>query len=893
MQSGADFSSVTTEFIKHVFGHGSEAPVYVCSLANDDAPASEPSERHVATREMSDILRFIAKWDRKHRGLFFCVSTINNGKRNKENVAESIGLHVDIDLKDIDATRSDVERILGHLEFPPSLVVFSGNGIHAYWLFTEPATGGGERLEEALRLLSDLLGGDTKPAHPAALMRLPGTHNTKRDQWTLVEVVTAGERRYELDDLEEWLARTSPKILRNERPQPPTNPFLQAAEQLGFKPSVDVEQRLSQMIYMGGGKASIHDTQLSCSSSMLNQGHSVEEVVDTLLQATRAAAGEYGVRWNWRKEENNIRKMCADWVKDPRYTKREQSQARPSQYSQDETARPVQLQTTTAAAEAAPLQQQQAASAGTVVKLSDARAAKAKKKQSTKADVQAATAVADGVINAIRAHGQDILLTEGEVWLYDNGTWHVMTPADQQWIMTLIQAGFEALNEPLKTNNLNAAYKRLCEHPDLFTRDVSWSNGQLICQNGALNVETGDWSEHSPQHYARRKIGAEYQAQASAPKFTKLLASMFEDRGENAGPFIKVIQQWTGAALAIHRLSREARKALLLVGPSRTGKTELSRIIRLLIGEPVATPSVAEISERFGLASLYEASAWIRDDAINEGDDLDPQRFKTIVTGEPIDIERKHRPAVPGVELALPVLLTTNSLPKARDRSDAIFNRSLILEMTSIVSEPDAHKMRQAAGVERGLTLGQHIFATEASGILNWALEGLRDLLNAGSYDLPETVQHAIQRFKDDNNPVGEWARTAVVRTPNGKVARHDLMCAYHGWQREQDGDEARAFGARAFFPRLRTSSPWANDTQDHTGKRFITGIHLTDEGLQLWELHSQGPQLKGGSKGSSLNKHEVNKVWDAVLSPPKPPFVDGKTGPSTEGKSDDKKPRF
>lgn len=512
MQSGADFSSVTTEFIKHVFGHGSEAPVYVCSLANDDAPASEPSERHVATREMSDILRFIAKWDRKHRGLFFCVSTINNGKRNKENVAESIGLHVDIDLKDIDATRSDVERILGHLEFPPSLVVFSGNGIHAYWLFTEPTTGGGERLEEALRLLSDLLGGDTKPAHPAALMRLPGTHNTKRDQWTLVEVVTAGERRYELDDLEEWLARTSPKILRNERPQPPTNPFLQAAEQLGFKPSVDVEQRISQMIYMGGGKASIHDTQLSCSSSMLNQGHSIEEVVDTLLQATRAAAGEYGVRWNWRKEENNIRKMCADWVKDPRYTKREQSQARPSQYSQDETARPVQLQTTTAAAEAAPLQQQQAASAGTVVKLSDARAAKAKKKQSTKADVQAATAVADGVINAIRAHGQDILLTEGEVWLYDNGTWHVMTPADQQWIMTLIQAGFEALNEPLKTNNLNAAYKRLCEHPDLFTRDVSWSNGQLlICQNGALNVETGDWSEHSPQHYARRKIGAEYQ----------------------------------------------------------------------------------------------------------------------------------------------------------------------------------------------------------------------------------------------------------------------------------------------------------------------------------------------------------------------------------------------
>lgn len=875
MQSGADFSSVTTEFIKHVFGHGSEAPVYICSLANDDAPSGEPSERHVATREMTDILRFIAKWDRKHRGLYFCISTINNGKRNKENVAESIGLHVDIDLKDIDATRVDVERVLAHLEFPPTLVVFSGNGIHAYWLFTEVSTGEGERLEEALSLLADLLGGDTKPAHPAALMRLPGTHNTKRDQWTLVEVLATTQRRYELDDLEEWLARTSPKILRKERPQPPTNPFLQAAEQLGFKPSVDVEQRLSQMIYMGGGKASIHDTQLSCSSSMLNQGHSIDEVVDTLLQATRAAAGDYGNRWNWRKEEKNIRKMCEDWIKDPRYTKREV--VKPE-------ARPV--QSTIATVEAAPMQQ--AVGGSTVVKLSDARAAKAKKKTGQRAETQAATAVADGVIGTIRAHGQDILLTEGEVWLYAQGTWHVMTPADQQWIMTLIQEGFEALNEPLKTTNLNAAYKRLTEHPGLFQREVPWAGaGFIVCQNGVLKLPGREWLAHSPLHYARRKIGSDYRSDANCPKFIHLLNSMFADR--DASPFVNIIQQWTGAALAISQLSREERKALLLVGPSRTGKTELSRIIRMLVGEPVATPSVAEISERFGLSSLYEAAAWIRDDAINEGDDLDPQRFKTIVTGEPIDIERKHRPAVPGVELTLPVLLTTNSLPKARDRSDAIFNRSLVLEMTNVVSEEEAHKLRQDMGVERGSTIGQYIFEREGPGILNWALDGLAQLAARGSYDLPESVRNAIQRFKDDNNPVGEWARAAVVKNPSGRVARHDLMCAYHGWQREQDGDEARAFGARAFFPRLRSVAPWIGDTQEDSGKRYVTGLHLSDEGLQLWDLHYQGPQLKGGSKGSSLNKHEVNKMWSAPQSPPKTTAIDA----STERRSDDKKPRF
>jgi hypothetical protein len=109
-------------------------------------------------------------------------------------------------------------------------------------------------------------------------------------------------------------------------------------------------------------------------------------------------------------------------------------------------------------------------------------------------------------------------------------------------------------------------------------------------------------------------------------------------------------------------------------------------------------------------------------------------------------------------------------------------------------------------------------------------------------------------------HPVHEWARTAIVRVPGGRVARHDLTCAYHGWQREQDGDDAKAFGARGFFPRLRAAAPWVTDYQEHGGKRFIVGIHLTSEGLQQWNDHHGGPQLRGGSAGMSLSKIEVNR---------------------------------
>lgn len=838
MQGGAEQA---IEFIKMAFGPTTEMPVHVCSLGNDRDGPHQP--RFVSTRDTSEVLRFISKWDQDGRGLFFCVGTLKPGtKRLKENVSEIAFLHADIDFKDIIDTPADAERKLSQLRLQPSIIVRSGNGLHAYWLLREALTGDDQdRIEAALKLLADTVGGDVSVCEIARLMRLPGTHNTKNGQFLPVSIIEMKEGlKYELDDIEEWLSETSPVILRKERPPAniETNPFLIAAAALGFKPSIDVEKRLQAMSYMAGGEAAIHATQLAVSASLLNQGRDRSEVVSILLDATRAAAGLYGERWNWKREEKALDKMCGTWLsKHPQQPARSLSAAAP---------------------------QREVASGGAsaaVVSLADARAAK-KKPKTKQADAGASTVVADGVIEAVRRAGQDILLTEGEVWLYANGTWHVMTPADQQWIMTLIQEGFEALNEPLKTTNLNASYKRLCEHPGLYKREVPWASGDVIvCQNGVLRLSDMSFLPHSPKLYARRKIGAEYKEGERCPKFTALLGSMFADRPTDGAAFAAVVQAWAGAALAIGQLSREERKALILVGPSRTGKTELSRVLRLLIGDPIATPSVAEISERFGLGSLFDAAAWIRDDAINEGDDLDPQRFKTIVTGEPIDIERKHKPAVPGVELALPVLLTTNSLPKARDKSDAIFNRSLVLEMTSIVSEDDAHQARAAAGVPKGATIGQHIWTTEAAGILNWALDGLQKLAERGSYDVPESVRKAIQRFKDDNNPVGEWARTAVVKAPHGRVSRADIMCAYHGWQREQDGDEARAFGARAFFPRLRSVAPWSGEMQEHNGRRFVTGLQLTDEGLQLWDLHNQGPQLKGGSKGTSLVKTDVNKL--------------------------------
>jgi len=318
-------TDIALEFLAQLFSIA-EQPGYFCARSpmRKMIQMNRP-ERHVATRNRDEAGAFIRKWDRAKRGVFVCVSTIKvNQKRNKDGVAEICFLHADIDFKDVIDDPETILRRLKTLPLPPSMIISSGNGYHIYWLFKESIIVGGPsdcRAHRSRAEISMRYGrpGDMLVTQVAALMRVVGSHNSKRGEWKEVVVVDNTGHRYELDDLEEeMLFITSPIVLRKQRPQPTLgqiNPFLDVAESLGFKPPIDVEKRLSAMVYMGGGDAGVHATQLAVSASLLNAGTEIDAVVSLLLDATRAAAAGYGERWNWKKEERRLRQMCVDWLK--------------------------------------------------------------------------------------------------------------------------------------------------------------------------------------------------------------------------------------------------------------------------------------------------------------------------------------------------------------------------------------------------------------------------------------------------------------------------------------------------------------------------------------------------------------------------------------------------
>jgi hypothetical protein len=170
------------------------------------------------------------------------------------------------------------------------------------------------RVEVLLRVLADVIGGDPAVCEVARLMRLPGSHNTKNGGRLPVKVVVDRSLRYELSDLEDWLGMQRPLIPRK-RAAPPANPFLATDMPGAGGAPVDVDMRLDAMRFQGPGETSIHQTQLAVSAALLNRGVGFDEIVARLLAATRRVSGAAGERWDWAREERDIRAMCASWAR--------------------------------------------------------------------------------------------------------------------------------------------------------------------------------------------------------------------------------------------------------------------------------------------------------------------------------------------------------------------------------------------------------------------------------------------------------------------------------------------------------------------------------------------------------------------------------------------------
>ena len=333
------------------------------------------------------------------------------------------------------------------------------------------------------------------------------------------------------------------------------------------------------------------------------------------------------------------------------------------------------------------------------------------------------------------------------------------------------------------------------------------------CANGLLNMRTLELVQPTPRLFATNALGCAWDPSAPEPKaWLAFLESIWGTDKESP----RALQQMFGYFLTS---DTSQQKLFALVGPTRSGKGTIARILKALLGDDsVVNPTLNSLERPFGLAPFVGKMLAIVGDARLGGRQDQAtivERLLSISGEDAISIDRKNRDPV-NVRLRCRVLLISNELPQLYDTSGALASRFVILQM-----------MRSFLGSEdTGLEV--RLFA-ELPSILKWALEGRQDLAESGRFIVSQASCEALEEMEARSSPMRVFVRERCVVEP-GKWTVIDLLYErYRAWCKESGrdriSDKTRFCGdLKAVLPEIKLYQP---RMPDGSRPRAYEGIAL------------------------------------------------------------------
>jgi putative DNA primase/helicase len=345
----------------------------------------------------------------------------------------------------------------------------------------------------------------------------------------------------------------------------------------------------------------------------------------------------------------------------------------------------------------------------------------------------------------------------------------------------------------------------------------SWLNGGLgrpdaldvlPCRSMNLHIPSGLVIPPTPSLFTMNSLDFDYVADAPPPlQWIAFLNEIFEHDVES----INLLQDWFGYCLTC---DTRLQKMLLIVGPRRSGKGTIGRVLTRLVGESnVVNPTTGALAGPFGLQPLVGKSLAIVSDARFGGAHIATvtERLLCISGEDRISIERKFLSAV-SMRLRTRFMFLSNEIPRLPDASSALPGRFVVLVL------------RKSFFGSEDTTLTERLFG-ELPGILLWALEGWKRRHERGKFAQPSLGADALHAMEDLGSPVGAFIRERCVVGASERVEVDEL---FHGWGVwcQQNGHEP--VGSKQEFGRdLGTVVPGLNRRRGTGQVSFYEGIGL------------------------------------------------------------------
>ena len=297
-------------------------------------------------------------------------------------------------------------------------------------------------------------------------------------------------------------------------------------------------------------------------------------------------------------------------------------------------------------------------------------------------------------------------------------------------------------------------------------REVVPFPNMLLHLPGFAAGRPGCTIEPTPRFFSTRRMGFAFDRDAGEPKLWLEFLGQILGRDPQA---VELLQDWFGYCLTG---DTSQQKILMIVGPTRSGKGTIGRLLAGLLGaESVAGPGFSTLATNFGGESLIHKTLAVVGDARLSGRSDQAvvlERLLSISGEDRITVDRKHRPAWVGT-LPTRLMLLSNEVPELRDASLALANRLLILKLDrSFLGQEDPE-------------LTNRLLA-ELPGIFRWAVAGWTRLQERKAFASPASGLDIMRTMKDLSSPVSAFVEECCVLSPASTVPSAGLFQAYRAW---------------------------------------------------------------------------------------------------------------
>ncbi len=286
--------------------------------------------------------------------------------------------------------------------------------------------------------------------------------------------------------------------------------------------------------------------------------------------------------------------------------------------------------------------------------------------------------------------------------------------------------------------------------------------------NGVLDLRTSLLLPISPSLLVSKRCPVSYDPAATCPTFTLFLEAVQPEQEMR-----DFLQRWVGYLLTG---GVEEQKFAFLFGSGANGKSVFVELLAWMLGDysrKIATemlmhhqrspqgPSpdiVALKGRRFVYANETE-----------EGRRLAESRVKDMTGGDTLTGRVPYGKADITFQPTHKLVVVGNHRPEITDMSNGMWRRVLLVPFDVTIPEAD----RDPHLLDK--------LKTEGSGILNWALEGLR-LWQKHGLKVPKKIEVATAAYRDEMDIIGEWIAEHCTTGAGCSVKKEDAHKAYKAW---------------------------------------------------------------------------------------------------------------